>query len=120
MLVGRVVDDEIEDDAHTLLLALGGHRVKIFQGPVHRIDILVIRYVVAEVHLWRGKTRGNPDGIHSQVAQVAHLRGDAVQVPNAVVVAGGEAAWVQLIEDSAPPPLVSWGIWFLCRHKRGA
>ena len=73
MLIGAVIHHEVQDDANAALPGLRGKRIKIGDRPVHGIDILVVGYVVTEVHLGRRETRSNPDGIHSQVLQIIQL-----------------------------------------------
>jgi hypothetical protein len=105
VLVGSVVDDEVENDPDVALLRFADQVVKIFQRAVHRINIFVVRHVVAEVHLRRREARSDPDGIDSQLMEIVELGGDAVEVADAVVVAVREAARIDFVEDRVLPPL---------------
>ena len=49
-------------------------------------------------------TRGEPDRVDAEVAQVGQARADAGEVADAVAVAVGEAAEVDLVDDGAAPP----------------
>ena len=70
----------------------------------------VVGNVVAEVHLRRREAGRDPDRVHAEIFQVIQLRRDAVEVADAVVVAVGKAARIDLIEHRVLPPLVSFGI----------
>ena len=113
MLVGSVVDDEIEDDADAALLALGDEAIEIRERAVHGIDVFVVGDVVAEIDLRRRKARRDPDGVDPERVQIIELRSDPVQIANAVVVAVGEAARIEFIEDRGLPPRLPFGISFL-------
>ena len=110
VLVGGVVDDVVENDAHAMLLALGGHAIEIGQRAVHGIDVLVVGNVIAEIDLRRGIAGRDPDGVDAQVVQVAHLRRDALEIADAVIVAVGKAARIDLVEHGVLPPLVALGV----------
>src|SRR5258706_13191684 len=60
MLVRGMVHDEIQDDAHIVLLALRDHAVEIGERSIHGIDVLVVGDVVAEIHLRRRETWTDP------------------------------------------------------------
>jgi hypothetical protein len=110
MLIGSVVHDEIQNDADTALLALGDHAVEVGERAVHGVDVLVVGDVVTEIHLRRGEAGSDPYGIDAKIVQVCHLRGDAFQVADTVVVTVGKAAGVDLIEDRMLPPRVAFGV----------
>ncbi len=44
------------------------HLVEVGERAVHRVDVFVVRNVVAEVDLRRGETRRDPDGVHAELA----------------------------------------------------
>ena len=109
MLIGCVVHDEVEDHADPALLRFGDQAVEVGERAVHGIDLLVVGDVVAEVHLRRREAGGDPDRSNSEILQVVELRGDAVEISDAVTVAVGEAAGIDLVEDRMLPPLVGIG-----------
>ena len=49
MLVGGVIDDEVDDHADAALLAAMGEFDKVAQGTVARIDAVIVRDVVTIV-----------------------------------------------------------------------
>src|SRR5271167_1604638 len=106
MLVGGVVNHEIQDDADAVLLPQLLQLIEVSQRSISLVDILVVGDVVAEVNLWRWEARRDPDRIHAEGMQVVQLRGDAVQVAVAVAVAVHETAWVDFVEHCVLPPLV--------------
>ena len=110
MLVGRVVHHEIEDDPDVAFSSAGDQVIEIRERAVHRIDGVVIGNVVAEIHLRRREARGNPNGVHAELFQIIQVRGDAIQVADAVVVAIGKTAGINFIENGVLPPLMAFRI----------
>ncbi|GES34174.1 hypothetical protein San01_66620 [Streptomyces angustmyceticus] len=104
VLVGAVVGDQVDDDAQAQVMGVGDDRLGVGQGAEHRVDGAVVGDVVAGVGLRRGVEGAEPDGVHTQVAQVRQAAADARQVPHAVAVAVGEAARVDLVDHRVAPP----------------
>ena len=73
-------------------------------GAEQRVDLAVVGHVVAGVGHRRGVPRVEPDRVDAQVGQVAEVRADAGQVADAVAVAVGETARVDLVDGGGPPP----------------
>src|ERR1700723_974711 len=101
-----MIQNKIHDDADVVLLRFLREMLEVFQGSIHRVDIFVIRDVIAEIELRRWITRRNPNGIHAEVFQVIEFRGDAVEVADAIAIAVGEAAGINFIENGMLPPRV--------------
>ena len=74
-----------------------------------RLDVAVVGHVVAAVGHRRRVERRDPDGVDAEVAQVRQPGPDAGQVADAVAVAVGEAADVDLVDDRAAPPVGGCG-----------
>src|ERR1035438_4083651 len=91
------------------LAGLGDQAVKVGQGAVLGVYILVIRDVIAEVDLRRGIAGSEPDGVNAQLLQVVQPRGNAVQVADAVAVRVLKAARVDLVDDGVLPPVALAG-----------
>jgi hypothetical protein len=106
-------DDEIENDSYVALFSFCNHAVEIGERAVHGIDVFVVGDVIAEVNLRGREARGDPNGVDAEVFQVIELRGDALEVADAVIVAVGEAARIDFVEDGVLPPLVAFGIKLL-------
>ena len=104
MLVRSVVDHKIEDDFYVPLFSFRNHAIEIAERAVHRIDIFVIRDVIAEIDLGRGKTRGNPDSVDAKIFQIIEFGGYAIQIADAIVVAVEKCADVDLVNYRALVP----------------
>ena len=113
VLVGGVVQNEVEDDADAPLLSFGDEPVHIRERPEHRVDVPVVRDVVAVVCLGTSADRRQPDGVDAQFLQVVEPVDEAGDVPDAVSVRVLETPWVYLIDDSALPPF-----FLSCVHCR--
>ena len=119
MLAGRVIHYEIHDDANAALLSIFFQAIEIGERPVHRIDIFVVGYVVAEIDLWRGITGREPDGIDAETLQIIHFRIDADEVANAVAIAVHKTARIDFVKHGVLPPLVAFGVdWLSLGVKR--
>ena len=92
-----------------MLLGGGDEVVEVGEGAVLWVDGFVVRDVVAEVDLWRGIMRGDPDGVDAEGLEVVEALRDAVEVADAVAVAVLEAARVDLVDDSVLPSGVVGG-----------
>src|SRR5207247_5098926 len=66
--------------------------------------------IVAKIYLWRREARSQPDSVHTELFQVVEFRADAFEIPDAVVIAVGIAARINLVKNSVLPPLVSLGV----------
>ena len=96
----------------------GGEKgLKILHRAVAGMDVHVIGDVVAVVAQRRGKKRQQPQAGDAQVLQIIELLNQAREIADAVVVAVGESAHVQLVDDRV---LVPQGIrraaWTLHGH----
>src|SRR2546427_3506618 len=110
VLVRGVVHHEIQDDANVPGFALTRHAIEIREGAVHRIDVLIVGNIVAKIYLWRREARSQPDSVHTELFQVVEFRADAFEIPDAVVIAVGIAARINLVKNSVLPPLVSLSV----------
>jgi len=71
--VGRMVHDEVEQDANPVLLRVLDQAVEVPECAVHGIRCPVVGHVVAEIDLRRGKAWRDPQCIHAKIAQVIEL-----------------------------------------------
>lgn len=104
VLVGRVVEDQVEHHPQTSLVSRLDQGLGVGEGAVLRGDGAVVAHVVAEVGLWAGEEGGHPDGAHAEVHEVVEVGGDAREVPDAVAVRVGERPWVHLVDRRLVPP----------------
>lgn len=66
MLIGRVIDDQVEDDAHAAAFDFRNQFIHVFHGSEVRVNGLVIRDVVAKVLLWALVDRAEPNYIDAE------------------------------------------------------
>src|SRR5260370_3283043 len=104
MLVRCVIRHKIHDYANAVLLRFTDQAIEIRERAVERIDGGVIRNVIAEIHQGRRVHRADPDRVDGQVAKIIQLRGNSVDVANAVTIRILEAARIDLVNDSVLPP----------------
>ena len=64
MLVGGVVEHEVEHHAQPAGVGLVDQALSVLKGPVLRRDVLVVGDVVAEVHLRTREERRHPHRLH--------------------------------------------------------
>ena len=83
----------------------GDQVVEVVQGAELGRDVAVVGHVVAAVGQRRGIERAEPDRVDAQAGQVADPRRDAREVTDAVAVAVGEAARVDLVDRRLTPPV---------------
>ena len=81
-------------------------RVKIGQGAEARIDIGVVRHVIAHVGHRRGEDRRQPDRINPECRHMIQPRRDAGQITNTVAVAVLKRPRIDLIDHRTTPPVV--------------
>jgi hypothetical protein len=104
MLIGRVVDDKFGDHPESKPMRLAKHHAKVIQCAELRVDILIIGDVVAVV-LQRRRIKGHqPDGVDAQITNVIELRGEPLEVADAVVVGIEERFDVHLVDDGVFVP----------------
>ena len=106
VLVRGVVGHQVHDDPHPQFVGASDQRVGVLQGAEERVDVAVVGDVVPGVLLRGPVERREPDGVHPERGQVVQAGDDAGQVADAVAVAVGERARVDLVNDGGAPPLV--------------
>ncbi len=113
VLIRGVIHHKIQNHSNVALLTFAHQVIEILHRSVHRINRLIVRHVVSEIHLRRRETRRDPDGVHAEILQVIQFRGDAVQVADPIVVAVRKTARVNLVKHRVLPPRVPLAIHFL-------
>ena len=112
MLVGRVIDDQVEDDAHTAAFHFRDQFVHVFHRSEIRVNGLVIRDVVAEVLLRALIDGTQPNDIDTECLQVAKLLDDTPDIAMAFGVGRVgvfERSRPNLVEDLVLPPRPAGG-----------
>ena len=120
VLVGRVVDDQLGDHAQPARVRLPDELTELLERAVGRVDVAVLRDVVAVV-AERGRVEGQqPDRVDAEVSQVVQLLGEPGHVADPVTVGVEEGLDVQLVDDRVLVPLrISLGLPVRCRYPHG-
>ena len=85
--IGRVVDDEIDDDAHAELLGVVHELDEVAERAVLRVDAVVVGDVVAVVAVGRRVERQQPEAGDAEAGEVVEPPRQPVEVADAVAVA---------------------------------
>ena len=109
VLIARVVEHHVHDDAQTALFTLRHQPVEVLHRPERRVDRAVVRDVVAVVLPRRGVQRREPDRRRAEVPDIVELRDDAGDIADAVVIGVHEAQRIDLIHHRVLKP-----VRFLC------
>ena len=104
MLVGGVIQHQLNDDADSAVMGRFQKRLEIIERAVVWVDGVVVRDVVAIVAQRGGKERHEPEGVDAQILQVVQLLHQPGKIADAVVIAVAERADVQLINDGVFVP----------------
>ena len=104
VLVGGMVQHQVHDDPDVALLRLPDQLFHIFQGPEHRVNVLIIGDIVPVVVLGRPVDRGEPHGVDPQIRQVIQPPDDPRDVADPVPITVLETSGVDLIDHRILPP----------------
>jgi hypothetical protein len=108
MLIRRVVEHEVEDDADAAGVRLAHKGCEVLERAILGGHAGVVGDIVAAIQKGRWVMRRQPDSVDTQVAQVVEPGGQPHEVADAVAIAVGEATWVDLVEDRLLPPAVGF------------
>src|SRR5579871_2791568 len=84
VLVGRVIDDKVDDQANATLFTAVRELDEITKSAVAGIDVVVVGDVVAVVAKWRRLKRHQPDGGDSDSLQVIEAIHQAAKITDAI------------------------------------
>jgi len=109
MPIGGVIGDQVEDYPDATAASLANQSFECGEVAQFGMDPTVIAHIVAPIFERRGIDGSEPNRIDTQrsigtIIQVVQVRGDAIEVADAVTVRIGKAAHVDLIENRAAPP----------------
>ena len=96
---------------------LGEQRVEVGQRAEQRVDVARVGDVVAAVGHRRAVERRQPQRVDAELVQVGQPLAHPDQVTDAVAVAVGEAARVDLVEDRGRPPGPAGSAFSHERHR---
>ncbi len=86
MLVGGVIDDEVDDYADAALPATMGEFDEVAQGTVARIDAVVVRDIVSVVLGGRRLERHQPNRGDAKPVQIVQTAQQAFEIADAVAI----------------------------------
>src|SRR5258705_631748 len=108
MLIRRVIRNEIYNHADTALMRRGDQPIECREIAEVGMDTAVVADVVTPIGERRRVNRIQPDRIDAERVrasiEIVEMRGDAVEVADAVAIRIGERARIDLVEDGALPP----------------
>src|SRR5208282_4006398 len=112
MLIRGLVGHQIDDHAHPAAMRLCDQAIEGGEIAEIRVDAAVVADVVAPVVERRRIDGVQPDGVDAErvrraVIEIVEMRGNAVEIADAVSVRIGKRARIDLIENGALPPLES-------------
>src|SRR5262245_42524719 len=105
MLVGRVIEHQLDDHVHSPFVCGVQKTPEIIKGPVARVDVAVIRYVISVVAERRWKERKEPEAIDPKSFQIVELLDEPREIADAVRVPVAKRLDGQLVDDRALIPL---------------
>ena len=106
VLVRGVAEDLVDDDLEAQLMRPGDKGVEIGEGSEDRVDVLIVRDVVAHVLHRAAEEGGEPDRVDAEVGKMAEPPGDAGQVAHPVAIRVLEGPGIDLIGHRTSPPVL--------------
>ena len=104
VMVGCMGIDLVDDDFQAQCVGPRHQGIEIRQRAEHRIDIAIVRYVIAEIAHRRCEERRYPDRIDSQPGDIIQPLRDPGKIADAIAIAVLEAARIDLVDRGALPP----------------
>ena len=104
MLVGGVVDDELDEHLDVAIVRGADERLEVAQRAVARMHVPIVGDVVAVVLQRRGEKGEQPEAGDPEALQVVELLRQPVKVAAAVVVRVEERFDVRLVDDGVLVP----------------
>ena len=86
MLVGGVIEHQVEDDVDVSLMCFAYETVKVLQITKLWVDGVVIRDIITKIDIRRGGNRREPDAVDTKLLQVVEMLDDPSQVTYAIRV----------------------------------
>ena len=107
MLIGRVIDDKVDEHADAALLRTVGEIDEIAERAIAVIDAIVVRHVVPVVTMRRGLERHQPNGCDAQAMEIVQASLQPAEVANAIAIGIHVGADRQAIDDGVLVPKVT-------------
>src|SRR5690606_21538098 len=105
VLIGGVVERQVDDDAHVALVRLRHELAELLEGAELGQDLRVVGHVVAAVAQRRLIDRRDPQRVDPEPLQIVELGDETGEVAGAVAVGIDEGPHHHLVEHRAAIPL---------------
>src|SRR4051794_5624290 len=113
-----MIDYQFGNNAEPALVGRGKKGTEIVEGAEVRIDVVIVRDVVAVVAHRRGIERQEPKRGDTEFLEVIKLINQSAKIADAIAIAVGEGLDVQLVDDRVfLPKRVDGGFRFRVRHE---
>jgi hypothetical protein len=126
ILIRGVIDDQLRDHTQPALMRRGKEGAEVIERSVVRVDVEIIRDVVAVIAQGRRIKREQPDRGHAQFLEIIEFLDQPAEIADAVAVAVVKRLYMQFVNDRVfvPERITSEDIIRhaanLCRRKRRA
>ena len=81
-----MIDHHVQNHPDASCMRLMDQALEKLQIPINRIDLFIIRDIIAIVHAGTGIKRREPNGVHTQLLQIRQLFQNAAQIADPVAV----------------------------------
>src|SRR5947209_7920792 len=99
-----MVGDEIEEQLDAAGMQPCYEIIEHGKAAEQRIDIAIIRNVVAEIEHWQRENRAKPDCVDAEPFEIRDSINDALQISLAVAIRILKRHWSDLIDHRPLPP----------------
>ena len=106
VLIGSVIDDEIDDDLHPAPVRLVHELDEIPIRAVARVDAVVVGNIVAVVAIGRGIKGREPDRFHADRVEIIEPAHESFEIADTVAVRVHERLDVEAVNDGVLIPKV--------------
>lgn len=100
MLIGGVIDNQVEDDSHFSVMNLLYKALAIFESSIGLMDILEVRYIIAHIDLGTFVVWRNQDNVDAEVLDIVKLGDNTGNIANAITIGVFEGCRVDLVDDT--------------------
>src|SRR5919112_3582751 len=99
MLVGGVVDDQIQDDADASFPRQTGQLAEVAEAPQIRIHAIEVRYVVAVIAARTRMDRIEPQAGDAKSGEIVEPADQSTQITEAIAIGILERGHVEAVDD---------------------
>ncbi len=105
VLIGGVIEHQIDDHAHFSIVCGGDQGVEIRKRAVIGVHVLVVGHVVARILERSRHDRHEPDRVDAELLQIVETRGETWEVADPVAVRILKRAHVHFVKDRMSVPV---------------